>query len=100
VLFRNALARCSTPTSAILFQERSSVVSVCVKKSRCEYEIDEERMRVTVLFRDASARCSTPTSAILFEERFSVVSVCVKKRKYEYEIGEERIGSPCCFVMH
>jgi hypothetical protein len=57
---------------------RFSVVIVCVKKWRCVYEIDEERMRVTVLFRNVSARCCAPTSPILLEERFSVVSVCVK----------------------
>jgi hypothetical protein len=40
------------------------VVSVCVKKWRRVYEIDEERMRVTVLFRNASARCCAPTAPI------------------------------------
>jgi hypothetical protein len=54
------------------------VVSVFVKKWRCIYEIDEERMRVTVLFCNASARCCAPTAPILLEERSSVVSVCVK----------------------
>jgi hypothetical protein len=40
------------------------VVSVCVKKWRCVYEVDEEEMRVTVLFRNASAKCSAPTAPI------------------------------------
>jgi hypothetical protein len=46
---------------------RSSVVSVCVKKWRCVYEIDEERMTITVLFRNASARCCAPTAPISLE---------------------------------
>jgi hypothetical protein len=50
---------------------------VCAK-GRCVYEIDEERMMITVLFRNPSAKCSAPTAPILLEERFSVVSVCVK----------------------
>jgi hypothetical protein len=49
-----------------------------VKKWRCVYEIDEERMRVTVLFRNASAICCAPTSPIPLYVSFSVVSVCVK----------------------
>jgi hypothetical protein len=35
-----------------------------VKKWRCVYEMNEERMRVTVLFRNASARCCAPTAPI------------------------------------
>jgi hypothetical protein len=64
VLFRNASARCCAPTSPILFQLRFSMVSVCVEKWRYVYEIDEERMRVTVLFRNASARCCAPIAPI------------------------------------
>jgi hypothetical protein len=48
-----------------------------MKKWRCVYDIDEERMRVTVLFRNASARCSVPTAPILLFARSIVVSVCV-----------------------
>jgi hypothetical protein len=55
------------------------------------YEINEERMRVTVLFRNASARCCAPTSPILLFARFSVVSVWVKKWRCVYEIDEERM---------
>jgi hypothetical protein len=55
------------------------------------YEIDEERMRVTVLFRNASARCCAPTSPIPFKVRCSVMSVCVKKWRCVYEIDEERM---------
>jgi hypothetical protein len=51
-----------------------------MKKWRCEYEIDEELMRITVFFRNASARCCAPTAPISFFQRFSVVSVCVKSR--------------------
>jgi hypothetical protein len=79
VLFRNASARCCAPTAPISLFQRCSVVSVYVKKWRCVYEIDEDRMRVTVLFRNASARCCAPTASIRLEERSSVVSVCVKK---------------------
>jgi hypothetical protein len=32
VLFHNASAKCSAPLSPILFEERCSVVSVCVKR--------------------------------------------------------------------
>jgi hypothetical protein len=64
VLFRNASARCCAPTSLILLDCRSSVVSVYVGKWGCVYEIDEERMRITVLFRNASARCCAPTAPI------------------------------------
>jgi hypothetical protein len=65
------------------------VVSVCVKKWRCVYEIDEESMRATVLFRNASARCSAPTASISLCSRSSVVSVCVKKWRCVYEIDKE-----------
>jgi hypothetical protein len=51
-----------------------------VKKWRYVYEIDEERMRITVLFRNASAKCFAPTAPISLKERFSVVSVCVKSK--------------------
>jgi hypothetical protein len=64
VLFRNASARCCAPTSPIPLHWISNLVSVCVRKWRCVYEIDEERMRVTVLFRNAAARCCAPTSRI------------------------------------
>jgi hypothetical protein len=40
------------------------VVSVYVEKWGCVYEIDEERMRITMLFRNASARCCAPSSPI------------------------------------
>jgi hypothetical protein len=54
------------------------VVSVCEKRI-CVYEIDEERVRVTVLFRNESAKCSAALSPISLEDRCSVVSVCVKR---------------------
>jgi hypothetical protein len=97
VLFRNASASCCAPTDPISLEERFSVVSVCVKKWRCVYDIDEEKMRVTVLFRNASARCCAPTAPIApiapipLEQRSSVVSVCVKKGRCVYEIDEERM---------
>jgi hypothetical protein len=78
VLFRNASASCCAPTDPISLEERFSVVSVCVKKWRCVYETDEERMRVTVLFCNASTRCCAPTAPISLLRRFSVVSVCKK----------------------
>jgi hypothetical protein len=91
VLFCNALARCCAPTSSISLPLRCSVVSVCAKKWRCVYEIDEERMKVTVLFCNALARCCAPTARILLPLRCSVVSVCVKKWRCVYEIDEDRI---------
>jgi hypothetical protein len=66
-------------------------VSVCVKKWRCVYEIDEERMKVTVLFCNAFARCCAPTAPVLLPLRCSVVTVCVKKWRCVYEIDEDRI---------
>ncbi len=78
-------------SSSILFQERSSVVSVCVKKCRWVNERDEERTRVTMLFLNASTRCCAPRSPIWFSPRSSVVSVCVKKCRWGYERDEERM---------
>jgi hypothetical protein len=40
------------------------VVSVCEKKWRCVYEINAERIMVTVLFCNASPRCCAPTCPI------------------------------------
>jgi hypothetical protein len=68
-----------------------------MKKRRCVYEIDEERMRVTVLFRNASPRCCAPTSPISLYRRSSVVSVCVKKWRCVSEINEERMGVTVLF---
>jgi hypothetical protein len=62
-----------------------------VKKWRCVYEIDEQRMRITVLFRNASAKCCVPTAPVSLAKRFSVASVCVKKWRCVYEIDEERM---------
>jgi hypothetical protein len=77
--------------------KRSSEVIVWEKKWRYAYEIDEERMRITVLFRKASARCSTPLSPIWLLQRPSVVSVCVKKWKCVYEIDEKKMKDTVLF---
>ena len=61
------------------FQERSSVVSVCV--SGCDGDKGSERMRdkewLTVFLINAPARCWAPSAPIWLPERSSVVSVCV-----------------------
>jgi hypothetical protein len=79
MLFRNKSAKCSTPAGPISLKESFSVMSVCVKKWRCVYETDEERMRLTMLFRNASTERSAPLSPIRLPEISSVVSVCVKR---------------------
>ena len=64
MLFRNASARCCAPTDPIALAPRSSVVSVCMKKSIWLNEEEYVRKTVTVLFRNASATCCAPLSPI------------------------------------
>ena len=74
VLLCSALARCSAPTAAILFNDRLSVVSVWMRRCKGGNKIDGERSNVTVFLCSALARCSALTSPIPWSERPSVVS--------------------------
>jgi hypothetical protein len=89
LLFRNASARRCAPSSPILFLERLSAVSVCVKKCRWGCEKGEERKRLTMLFRNASPRCCAPRAPISLALRSSLVSVCMKQCRWRYERDAE-----------
>jgi hypothetical protein len=65
--------------SSDLIEREIKCVECLCENGRCVYEIDGERMRITMLFRNASAKCFVPTTPISLKERSSVVSVCVKR---------------------
>ena len=96
VLFRNASARCCAPLSPIWFLERSSVVSVCVKKCRWVYVLSRWRERE----REWGLRCCfvmhQPDVVLLslwFDCRWDLVwwvSVWKSADGYTYCLDEER----------